>query len=98
MDEPRGIPAALGVVTVAPASPADLGLNHQVLAYGYEASPGEVTVQVYDPNSGQNNGIHIQFDPRGPAGLITFTHNPNISRPVRGFFRTAYTPATRPAS
>jgi hypothetical protein len=97
-DLDRGIPAALGVVTVASASPADLGLNHQVLAYGYEASPSQVTVQVYDPNSGQNNGIHIQFDPRDPAGPSNFTHNLNISRPVRGFFRTAYTPATPPGS
>jgi hypothetical protein len=97
-DLDRGIPAALGLVTVASASPADLGLNHQVLAYGYEASPSQVTVQVYDPNSGQNNGIHIQFDPRDPADPTTFTHNINLSHPVRGFFRTPYAPATPPAS
>jgi hypothetical protein len=92
----RGTPAALGVVTVASASPADLGLNHQVLAYGYEASPSQVTVRVYDPNSGRNDDIHIQFDPRNPASPTTFGHNLNISLPVRGFFRTAYTSATPP--
>src|SRR5580658_4389096 len=37
-DLDSGTPAALGVVTVASASPADLGVNHQVLAYGYAAS------------------------------------------------------------
>jgi hypothetical protein len=92
----RGTPAALGVVTVASASPADLGLNHQVLAYGYEASPSQVTVRVYDPNSGRNDGIHIQFDPRTPASPTTFSNNINIGLPVRGFFRTAYAPATPP--
>ena len=95
-DLDRGIPAALGVVTVASASPADLGLNHQVLAYDYDASAAQVTVRVYDPNSGQNNGIHIQFDPRDPGHPTTFTHNLNIGRPVLGFFRTAYTRGTPP--
>jgi hypothetical protein len=42
-DLDHGTPAALGVVTVASASPADLGFNHQVLAYGYDASPSQVT-------------------------------------------------------
>ncbi len=35
-DLDRGIPCALGLVTVASHNPADLGLNHQVLAYGYD--------------------------------------------------------------
>jgi hypothetical protein len=93
-----GTPAALGVVTVASASPADLGVNHQVLAYGYGASASQVTVQVYDPNSGLNDGIYIRFDPRAPAKPTTFAHNLNIARPVRGFFQTAYAPATPPGS
>ena len=37
-DLDRGIPAPLGVVTVASSRPADLALNHQVLAYAYERS------------------------------------------------------------
>jgi hypothetical protein len=97
-DLDHGVPAALGVVTVASAKPADLGHNHQVLAYGYEASGSEVTVRVYDPNSGQRDDIYIRFDPRTPAKPTTFAHNINIGRPVRGFFRTAYTPATPPGS
>jgi len=57
-----------------------------------------VTDRVYDPNSGQDDGIYIRFDPRAPAKPTTFAHNINISHPVRGFFRTAYAPATPPAS
>jgi hypothetical protein len=97
-DLDHGTPAALGVVTVASANPADLGLNHQVLAYRYDASPAQVTIRVYDPNSGQDDGIYIRFDPRTPTGPTTFTHNLNIGQPVRGFFRTAYAPAPPPAS
>ena len=66
-DLDHGTPAALGVVTVASASPADLGCNHQVLAYGYHTSPSEVTVRMYDPNSGQDDSIYIRFDPRAPG-------------------------------
>lgn len=97
-DLDHGTPAALGVVTVASATPADLGLNHQVLAYGYDSSATQVTIRVYDPNSGQDDGIHIRFDPRAPAKPTTFAHNLHIGRPVRGFFRTAYAPATPPGS
>ena len=96
-DLSQGTPVALGVVTVASASPGDLGLNHQVLAYDYHAAPNQVTVRVYDPNSGQKDGIHIQFDPRNPADPTAFRHNLNIGRPVRGFFRTSYTAATPPS-
>jgi hypothetical protein len=53
---------------------------------------------VYDPNSGQDDGIYIRFDPRASAKPTTFAHNINISHPVRGFFRTAYAPAPPPAS
>jgi hypothetical protein len=97
-DLDSGVPAALGVVTIASANPADLGVNHQVLAYAYSASASQVTVQVYDPNSGQNNGVYIRFDPRAPAKPTTFEHNLNIADPIRGFFRTAYAPATPPSS
>ncbi|HEY3954391.1 MAG TPA: hypothetical protein VGM53_13520 [Streptosporangiaceae bacterium] len=93
-----GTPAALGLVTVASANPAELGHNHQALAYRYEASPSQITVWVYDPNSGRDDGIYIRFDPRTPTGPTTFTHNLNIARPLRGFFRTAYAPATPPRS
>jgi hypothetical protein len=97
-DLDHGTPAALGVVTAASTSPADLGLNHQVLAYGYDASASQVTVRVYDPNSGQNDGIYIRFDPRTPANPTTFAHNLAIGHPVRGFFRTGYAPLTPPGS
>lgn len=90
-DLDRGIPAPLGVVTVASAKPADLGLNHQVLAYGYDRSGTEVSLRVYDPNRGQRDDVWIRFDESAPTGA-GFTHNLDIGHPVRGFFRTEYAP------
>jgi hypothetical protein len=78
--------------------PTAIDASHQVLAYRYSASASMVTVQVYDPNSGRNDGIYIQFDPRTPTEPTTFTNNLDIGRPIRGFFRTAYSPATPPVS
>ena len=89
-----GIPAPLGVVTVKSVNVADLGKNHQVGAYAYSVSGTEVTVKVYDPNSGQNDGVWIMFDNSAPQHPTTFSSNINIDVPVRGFFMTAYTPVT----
>jgi len=91
-DLDAGIPVPLGVVTVASPKPADLGLNHQVLAYGYDRSGTEVSVRVYDPNRGQRDDVWIRFDEDAPA--TAFTHNLDIGHPVRGFFRTEYAPVS----
>jgi hypothetical protein len=93
----RGIPAAIGLCTVASANPGRLGHNHQALAFGYSLSGSEVTVRVYDPNSGQRDDVSISFDASSPAGATTFSHNLNLGRPVRGFFEVAYSPAAPPA-
>jgi hypothetical protein len=102
-----GIPAALGLVTVASANPARLRHNHQALAYGYERSGAQVILRVYDPNSGPADGVGIRFDasasPRGTGFAGTgfagtgFAHNLNLGWPVRGFFLVPYSPATPPA-
>jgi hypothetical protein len=93
-----GVPAPLGVVTVKSVNVADLGRNHQVGAYAYSVSGTEVTVRVYDPNSGRNDGIVISFDTSAPERATTFATNLNIDLPVRGFFMTAYAPADPPAA
>jgi hypothetical protein len=55
-----------------------------------------VTVHVYDPNSGQDDSVTITFDTSHPTKATTFAHTIDIGHPVRGFFRTAYSPATPP--
>jgi hypothetical protein len=93
-----GVPAPLGLVTVASANPAQLGRNHQALACRYQIAGTEVTIQVYDPNCGQNDRVYIQFDTADSTAATTFRHNLNIGYPVRGFFLTAYSPAMPPGT
>jgi hypothetical protein len=89
------IPTALGVVTVASANPVQLGYNHQILACGYETSGSQVTLHVYDPNSGPRDDVTICFDVAA-CGSGAFRHNLNTPGPVRGFFQVAYAPAIPP--
>lgn len=91
-----GVPAPLGVVTVKSANVAELGRNHQVCAYAYTVSGSDVIVNVYDPNSGQDDGVWIRFGTASPGQATVFSSNLNLALPVRGFFLTAYTPATPP--
>jgi hypothetical protein len=85
-----GQPAPIGLVTVASANPLLLGHNHQVLAYGYAVSGAEVTLAVYDPNSGPDDSVVVRF---GAAG---FAHTVSIGWSVRGFFLTRYRAARPP--
>lgn len=88
----RGQPVPLGLVTVASVSPLLLGRNHQVLACSYQAARTSVRLQVYDPNTGQDDGVFLEFDTGRPA----ITHNIGIARPVRGFFTTRCVPVPPP--
>ena len=92
-----GVPAALGVVTVASANPAMLRHNHLVLACAYTLAGNEVTVRVYDPNAGQDDNVGISFDVSSPGRATAFRHNLGLGRPVRGFFVAGYSPVTPPA-
>jgi hypothetical protein len=89
-----GVPATLGVVTVASANPLLLGSNHQVLAYGYFTDGTEVRLHVYDPNVGPDDSVWIKFDTAKEP--TAFSHNLGLRLPVRGFFLTRYSPAQPP--
>jgi len=94
-----GDPVPLGLVTVASANPKDMALNHQVLALSYAVDggrDGRVTIDVYDPNSGQRDDITLAFELGNPVGPTMFDHTIGIAHPVRGFFATAYASATPP--
>jgi hypothetical protein len=86
----------LGVVTTRSSQISDLGLNHQVLAYGYAQTPETTTLCVYDPNLGRNDGALIRFR-TGFPDAIGFEHNPDVGHEVRGFFRSSYSPEPPPA-
>ncbi len=92
----RGQPVTLGVVTVDSANPFLIGHNHQVVAYGYSLAGPEVTLRVYDPNSGPDDTVAVRFSTAAPSA--GFAHNLAIGWPVRGFFLTRYAPAKPPSA
>jgi hypothetical protein len=95
-DLDQGMPCPLGIVTTRSDQLADLGLNHQVLAYGYTDNAGSVTLRVYDPNRGRDDDVSIRFDTGLTDGTATFTHNLAIDHGFRGFFRSSYAPQPPP--
>jgi hypothetical protein len=101
-----GHPSPMGLVTVLSFLPFDLGSNHQVLAYAYQASGDNVDLWVYDPNSPQEDkdNIKLSFNIRTTAERIFVVHNVAVSdpdnnhvqRPIYCFFRTNYSPKKPP--
>ena len=77
-------PCPLGLVTVHAADPTQLGMNHQVLAWGYEDSGAMTIVKVYDPNLPDDDNVTITFDHTDPAHTTTFNYSGNNT--VLGFF------------
>jgi hypothetical protein len=98
-DLDAGRPSPLGLVTVATNDPAQLGKNHQVLAYGYDQNGNDLTLRVYDPNTDPStgDGVYLQLNVAAPTQKTTINHNIDIGNPVRGFFRVDYT-ASDPSS
>lgn len=99
-DLDHGRLSPLGLVTVQSANPAQLGKNHQVLAYGYDLQGDQLTIKVYDPNTdlGSADTVRISLSVAHHGGTTAITHNVGISRPIRGFFRVPYQPADPPRS
>jgi hypothetical protein len=95
-DIDNGHPSPLGLVTVYSANPADLGQNHQVLAYGYDLDDSNnLTLHVYDPNTEAQNadGAKLSLNLSHPSQASLIHHNINIGHPViRGFVRVDYSP------
>ncbi len=87
-----GRTVALGLITTNSPDPTHIGLNHQVLAYGYDLDGTELTVWVYDPNtpSSSADGVKISLDTANPTQPTHITHNVGVNEPIRGFFKVGY--------
>jgi hypothetical protein len=88
-----GTLCVLGLVTTASVNPADLGRNHQVLAYGYDLDDSNrLTLLIYDPNtaSSQADDVRISLSLANPTRKTPIKHNVGIAWPIRGFFGVDY--------
>lgn len=74
-------------------NPADLGRNHQVLAYGYDlGGSNNLTLLIYDPNTPieHADGVRISLSLANPTMTTPITHDVGISESIRGFFGVDY--------
>jgi len=92
LDAGRLVP--LGLVKESGWNPLKLGLNHQVLAYGYDLVSDDLTVHVYDPNFPCDDTATLRWslaDPNAPR----LVHHSCEGDTVRGVFHTEYRPPAR---
>jgi hypothetical protein len=84
----EGIPSVVCLIRSSRAALYDIVYNHQVVAYGYAITGDEVTLNVYDPNHPNQDGIIIGFR-LGLAHSRLDAYQTN-ERDPRGFLRMPY--------
>lgn len=82
---------ALGLVKQTGWSVGKLGLNHQVLAYGYDLHGDDLTAFIYDPNYPGDDTVTLQWSLADPDEPRRVTHSREGDN-VRGVFFTEYRP------
>jgi hypothetical protein len=88
-DLDAGSLATIGLVKVVSLDPNQLGLNHQVVAWGYDLDGTVVTMHICDPNFADADDVTLAFDTADPRATITTVW----SRPpdtIYCFFRAPY--------
>jgi hypothetical protein len=83
----------LGLIKVKSINPLKLGVNHQVLAYGYNLAEttGDLRIWVYDPNCPGEDDVTLSLNVANPAAPSRISYSADPSG--RGFFRTRFVPA-----
>lgn len=90
-----GHPSVVGLIRAAGLSPWMLARNHQVLAFGYEATATSIRLQVYDPNHPGRDDVELRAtiaadDARPWRERISLAQS--TGEPLLGFFRQPYPP------
>jgi len=91
-----GHPSVVGLIRTAGGSPWRLTQNHQVLAWGWEAAEGRITLRVYDPNHPGRDDVELRvaIDAATDAPDTPWRERIRLSQstgePLLGFFRQPY--------
>jgi hypothetical protein len=88
--------SCLGLCTLYSPWVWDIGLNHQVLAYGYEETDTEATISVYDPNTPRGDQTFITMNLVSPETPLISNVDLSAGLQVRGFHQISYVPMTPP--
>ncbi len=91
-----GQPCPLGLVRVKTTEIAQLGKNHQVLAYGYDLVGDNLTLFIYDPNYPDKNDITLKLNIGDPEHKTNVTYSDGEE--VYCFFHTNYTFSLPPSN
>lgn len=94
-----GRPTPIGLVTVKSRDPMQLGQNHVVLAYGYEAVGAVLRIRVYDPNFEGDDAVAIALSTADPKKATEVTYTGRIfggDQRIWCFFQTPYSRRTPP--
>lgn len=97
-DIDAGRPSPVCLIAVKSLNPGDLGENHQVLAYAYEADGHDITLHIYDPNQPLVDSVRMRFTDGDVSQRIVVRHNVafNVTRPIYCFIRMANGPKAIP--
>lgn len=87
-----GRPAMVGLVREPRLNPLQIGMGHQVLAYGYESSPDAVTIRIYDPNHPDDDTVTVRLE-KDAGGAIRLSQS--TGEPLRGLLALPFVPAGR---
>ena len=82
----------LALVCVKSHDPFKLGLNHQILAYGYELDGTDLRILVYDPNNPDRDDFAITLNVGDPQHTTPVGYSRSLGGDGRiwCFFRTGY--------
>jgi hypothetical protein len=75
----------VGLVRAATWDPRLLGLNHQVVAYGYEVSRDSLSLSIYDPNHPLDDTVRIRLQLTMDRRSATMSYS--TGEPLLAFFR-----------
>jgi hypothetical protein len=84
----------IGLVETKSLDPFQLGMNHQVLAYGYDLVGTDLTIYVYDPNHPNDDNVTMSLSIAKPNNTTDVTYSDGST--VWCFFRPIYLFANPP--
>ena len=97
-----GVLSPLALIRVKSLDPGKLGLNHQVLAYGYTLTGDDLRIYVYDPNHPDDDEVYVGLNISNPdvttTNIFFVNGQPSVveREAMWCFFRTAYSYDTPP--
>jgi hypothetical protein len=84
--------APVGLIRVITSDVLKLGLNHHVLAYGYDLNSDILSINIYDPNYHDKDDVTLSLSLADPMHATRIAYSPN-DEPLYCFIRTDCQPS-----